>query len=141
MMRAAISYITLGVTDLARSVSFYRDVFGWATAGIVGAEFSHGAVAFFKLEHGLTLALWPRSSIAADAGIGCGEPDPCGLLLAHNVASALEVDQLMSTLAAAGATIHKPAQPLIWGGYGGLIADPDGHLWEIVYNPSSTDVS
>ena len=136
MMRPAISYITLGVTDLQRSVKFYRDVFGWPTAGIVGTELNHGAVAFFKLQHGLTLALWPRKSIAADAGIRCGEPEQSGLLLAHNVTSTAEVDQLMRTLAAAGVTIHKPAQSLVWGGYGGLIADPDGHLWEIVCNPN-----
>lgn len=135
MMRPSISYITLGVANLERSLSFYRDAFGWPTAGIVGEQYSHGAVAFFKLEGGLTFALWPRSSIAADSGVACGAPDSCGLMLAHNVESIAAVDHLMAHLAAAGAHIQKPAQQLFWGGYGGIIADPDGHLWEIVYNP------
>ena len=134
-MKPRISYITLGVENLVRSVAFYRDVFGWPTEGIVGSEFEHGAVAFFKLDNGITFALWPRASIAHDAGISCGPSDPSGLLLAHNVSSATEVDQLMAQLQHAGADIRKPAHPLFWGGYGGLIADPDGHLWEIVYNP------
>jgi catechol 2,3-dioxygenase-like lactoylglutathione lyase family enzyme len=137
MMRPRISYITLGVTNLERSVAFYRDAFGWPTEGIIGEQFEHGAVAFFKLENGLTFALWPRTSIAADAGINCGDGDPCGVLLAHNVESIAAVNQIMEQLAGAGATIHKPAQALVWGGYGGLIADLDGHLWEIVYNPHS----
>ncbi|WP_127347825.1 VOC family protein [Pseudidiomarina mangrovi] len=134
-MIPSISYITLGVEDLARSVAFYHDVFGWPTDGIIGTEFEHGAVVFFKLDKGITFALWPRTSIAHDAGIACGPRDPSGLLLAHNVGSHAEVDQIMAQLQSGGADIKKPAQPLFWGGYGGLIADPDGHLWEIVYNP------
>lgn len=136
MMQPHISYITLGVSDLARSVAFYRDAFGWPTEGIVGAQYSLGAVAFFKLTNGITFALWPRESIAADAGISAGQGDQSSLLLAHNVDSIAAVDHIMAHLATVGATIQKPAQSLFWGGYGGLIADPDGHLWEIVYNPN-----
>jgi len=134
-MRALISYITLGVNDLPRSVAFYRDVFGWHTEGIVGSEFSYGAVAFFKQENGQTLALWERASIAADAGLVCNASDPCGIMLAHNVESVQQVDVLMMQFKTAGVVIVKPPRTLFWGGYGGLIADPDGHLWEIVYNP------
>lgn len=134
-MTPSISYITLGVDDLPRSVAFYRDAFGWPTDGIIGTEFEHGAVAFFKLDNGITFALWRRSSIAEDAGLELGPRDQSGLLLAHNVRSRTEVDQIMTQLQGAGANIIKAAQPLFWGGYGGLIADPDGHLWEIVYNP------
>ncbi|MDN7123953.1 VOC family protein [Pseudidiomarina sp. 1APP75-32.1] len=132
-MQAAISYITLGVDDLERAVAFYRDVLGLPTEGIVGAEYEQGAVAFFKMVGGLTFALWERDSIAHDCGVTKGTPDPTALMLAHNVASAEEVDTIMSDLPAAA--VVKPPRKLFWGGYGGVFSDPDGHLWEVVYNP------
>lgn len=141
MMKPFISYITLGVDDLERSLVFYRDGFGWPTDGVMGTEIEHGAVVFFKLECGITFALWPRCSIANEAGIARGCRDASGLMLAHNVASAAEVDTIMAHLQGFGATVQKGAQPLFWGGYGGLIADPDGHLWEIVYNPHNSTVA
>jgi catechol 2,3-dioxygenase-like lactoylglutathione lyase family enzyme len=135
-MQPQISYITLGVDDLERSVAFYRDVLGLPTDGIIGEEFEHGAVAFFKMTGGLTFALWPRKSIAHDCGVKVGKPDPTGLMLAHNVGSAAEVDALMASLPAEA--VVKPSRKLFWGGYGGVFADPDGHLWEVVFNPKHT---
>ena len=135
-MEPRISYITLGVDNLERAVTFYRDVLGLPTEGIIGTEFEHGAVAFFKMAGGLTFALWPRESIAHDCGVTVGAPDSTALMLAHNVASAAEVDNIMQSLP--HAAIVKPARELFWGGYGGVFRDPDSHLWEVVYNPKHT---
>lgn len=134
-MQARITVITLGVDDLERAVSFYRDGLGLETEGIVGTEFAHGAVAFFDLQAGLRLALWPRSSLAHDAGLPLGRPSPTELSLGHNVASRAEVDAVMAQAARAGAQIVKPAQATFWGGYAGYFYDPDQHLWEVVWNP------
>ena len=135
-MQPRISYITLGVDDLARSVAFYRDVLGLPTEGIIGTEFEHGAVAFFKMAGGLTFALWPRESIAHDCGVTVGSRDSTALMLAHNVDSAADVDAIMASLPSEA--VVKPARELFWGGYGGVFRDPDGHLWEVVYNPKHT---
>lgn len=134
-MKARITVVTIGVDDLERSVRFYRDGLGLATQGIVGAEFEHGAVAFFDLQGGLKLAVWPRASIARDAGIAAGPACPTEFTLGHNVSSQDEVDAVMEQARAAGATIVKPAQPTFWGGYAGYFEDPDHHLWEVVWNP------
>ncbi len=134
-MKARITVITLGVDDLDRALSFYRDGLGLATKGIVGKEFEHGAVAFFDLQHGLKLALWPRASISHDSGLPVDRPSATDLTLGHNVASRAEVDAMMGQAEAAGATIVKPAHETFWGGYAGYFQDPDGHLWEVVWNP------
>ncbi|WP_368566077.1 VOC family protein [Pseudoxanthomonas sp. UTMC 1351] len=134
-MKARISVITLGVEDLERSVAFYRDGLGLRTNGIVGAELEHGAVAFFDLQHGLKLAVWPRSSLAHDAGLEVSPSSATDLSLGHNVSTRAEVDQVMEQAATAGATVVKAAQDAFWGGYAGYFQDPDGHLWEVVYNP------
>ena len=134
-MKARITVLTLGVEDLKRSVAFYRDGLGFRTDGIVGQEFEHGAVAFFELESGLRLALWPRQSVAHDTGIPRGEPSPTDFTLGHNVGSREEVDAVMAQAREAGANIVKSAQDTFWGGYGGYFQDPDGHLWEVVWNP------
>ena len=134
-MKPRITLVTLGVDDLERSVSFYRDGLGLATEGIVGAQFEHGAVAFFDLQSGLKLALWPRSSIAHDTGLPVGPRSPAGFTLGHNVASKAEVDTVMGQARTAGATIVKPAHDTFWGGYAGYFQDPDGHLWEVAWNP------
>lgn len=139
-MRPRITVITLGVDDLERAVAFYRDGLGLATTGIVGTEFEHGAVAFFDLQPGLRLALWPRASIAHDAGMELSPSAPTELTLGHNVASREAVDAVMASAAAAGARIVKPAHDTFWGGYAGYFQDPDGHLWEAVYNPEFTDL-
>lgn len=137
-MKPRITLITLGVDDLERSLRFYRDGLGLATEGIVGQEFEYGAVAFFQLEGGLKLALWPRRSIAHDTGLPAAPPSPTAFTLAHNVASKTEVDAVMSQAGQAGARIVKPAHDTFYGGYAGYFQDPDGHLWEVAWNPQWT---
>ena len=134
-MKPRLSVLTLCVDDLERSLRFYRDGLGLRTAGIVGQEFEHGAVAFFDLQPGLKLAIWPRKSLAHDTGLPLSGPSTTGFSLGHNVSSTGEVDAVMGQAAAAGAVIVKPAQETFWGGYSGYFRDPDGHLWEIVWNP------
>ncbi|HEX6926130.1 MAG TPA: VOC family protein [Longimicrobiaceae bacterium] len=132
-----MTVLTLGVDDLERAVAFYRDGLGWQTPGIVGTEFEHGAVAFFELEGGVQLALWPRRSIAHDSGVSEGAPSPTELTLGHNVASREQVDAVMEEARRAGGRIVKEAGETFWGGYAGYFADPDGHLWEVVWNPAA----
>jgi catechol 2,3-dioxygenase-like lactoylglutathione lyase family enzyme len=134
-MNPRITLITLGVDDLERAVSFYRDGLGFSTKGIVGTEFENGAVAFFNLESGLKLALWPRKSIAADSGLPLQPPSGTELSLANNVGSQEEVDAVMQQAERAGARIVKPARATFYGGYAGYFQDPDGHLWEVAFNP------
>jgi catechol 2,3-dioxygenase-like lactoylglutathione lyase family enzyme len=133
-MKPRITLITLGVDDLERSLRFYRDGLGLATDGIVGKEFEHGAVAFFDLEAGLKLAIWPRESLAHDAGIPKSPHSATELSIGHNVRSEQEVDAVMKQAEQTGATIVKAARKTFWGGYAGYFADPDGHLWEVTFN-------
>ncbi len=135
-MKPRVTVLTLGVEDLDRAVAFYRDGLGFATDGIVGREFAFGAVAFFDLQPGLRLALWPRASLAHDSGIAQVPPSATELSLGHNVASRAEVDTVMTEARRAGAMIVKPAGDTFWGGYAGYFQDPDGHLWEVVWNPA-----
>jgi len=134
-MKPRITLITLGVDDLQRAVRFYRDGLGLKTEGIVGTEFEYGAVAFFDLQAGLKLALWPRKSIAHDTGIALGRPNATDFTIGHNVSSKVEVDAVMEQAKRAGAVVVKPAQDTFWGGYAGYFQDPDGHLWEVAWNP------
>ena len=134
-MKPRITLVTLGVDDLERSLRFYRDGLGLETEGIVGTQFEHGAVAFFELQGGLKLAIWPRNSIAHDSGVPLGNPTPTEFTLGHNVASKSEVDAVMEQAGKAGAAIVKPAHDTFWGGYAGYFADPDRHLWEVAWNP------
>ena len=137
-MNPQVTVITLGVDDLEVSLRFYREGLGFPTEGIVGKEFEYGAVVFIQLQPGLRLALWPRKSIGHDVGIDVGPVSPTDMTLGHNVASKAEVDAVMAQASAAGATIVKPAHATFWGGYSGYFQDPDGHLWEIVWNPQWT---
>jgi uncharacterized protein len=134
-MNPRITLITLGVDDLERAVSFYRDGMGLKTEGIVGEQFEDGAVAFFDLQPGLRLALWPRKSLAKDAGLAVGARSPAEFALAHNVSSAAEADAVMAQAQRAGALIVKTAQKTFWGGHAGYFQDLDGHLWEVAWNP------
>jgi len=134
-MKPSITVITLGVDDLQRSLNFYRDGLGLPTQGIIGTEFEYGAVAFFDLHAGLKLAIWPRASIVKDTGIHLGTASATEMTIGHNVASKEEVDAVMQQANKAGAVIVKPAQTTFWGGYAGYFQDPDGHLWEVVWNP------
>jgi catechol 2,3-dioxygenase-like lactoylglutathione lyase family enzyme len=134
-MQPRITLITLGVDDLERAVRFYRDGLGLKTEGIVGTEFEHGAVAFFDLQAGPKLALWPKTSIAHDTEIALGSSNATDFTLGHNVSSKVEVDAVMEQAKRAGAVVVKPAHDTFWGGYSGYFQDPDGHLWEVVWNP------
>ena len=135
-MEPRITIVTLGVDDLERSLAFYREGLGLPSQGIVGREFEYGAVAFFELRGGVRLALFPRGSIARDADVPLGPPSATEMSIAHNVRSRDEVDALIARAERAGARVVKPAGPTFWGGYAGYFADPDGHLWEIAFNPS-----
>ena len=134
-MKPRITVITVGVDDLDRSLHFYRDGLGFSTEGIIGKEFEYGAVVFIDLQAGLRLALWPRKSIAHDTGLPVTPASPTEMTLGHNVSARSEVDAIMAKAASAGATIVKPPHETFWGGYSGYFQDPDGHLWEIVWNP------
>ncbi|RFP78779.1 VOC family protein [Hydrogenophaga borbori] len=135
-MKPYLSLITLAVADLERALRFYRDGLGLPTEGIVGQDIAHGAVAFFDLQPGLKLALFPRENLCHDAGIPPGPPSPSSLSLAHNVGSREAVGAVMREAEAAGARIVKPAQDTFWGGHAGYFMDPDGHLWEVAWNPA-----
>ena len=104
-MRPRITVITVGVDDLERALRFYRDGLGLSTPGIVGTEYEHGAVAFFDLQAGVTLAIWPRRSIAHDSGLPESPPCPTDFTLGHNVSSSEEVDSVMEKARNAGAKI------------------------------------
>jgi catechol 2,3-dioxygenase-like lactoylglutathione lyase family enzyme len=129
-MKPRITVITLGVDDLEQAFRFYHDGLGLPSAGIVGTEFAFGAVAFFDLQADVQLAIWPRHSIAQDAGLA--RSSPTEFTLGHNVASRDEVDAVMQQAAQVGATIVKAAQETLWGGYAGYFHDPDQHLWKVV---------
>ncbi len=135
MVKPTITIITLGVDDLDKSLAFYRDGLGLHTPGIVGKEYEYGAVAFFELQNGVQLALWPRSSIARDSGLPLQPSSATELTLGHFVGSKDEVDAVMEQAERAGAQIARPAGETFWGGYSGYFKDPDGHLWEVAWNP------
>jgi catechol 2,3-dioxygenase-like lactoylglutathione lyase family enzyme len=134
-MKPRLSVITVCVDDLEKSLNFYRDGLGLATEGIIGAEFEHGAVAFFDLQPGLKLAIWPRTSLEKVVGVPAGLSTASEFMLGHNVPSRAEVDGVMDQARRAGATIIKAAHETFWGGYAGYFEDPDSHLWEVVWNP------
>lgn len=136
-LKPRISVLTLGVSDLERAVAFYRDGLGLPTEGIVGREFAHGAVAFFDLAGGLRLAVWAQEDIAHDTGLVAAPVSPTAFTIGHNVARREEVDEAMALARRAGAGIVKEAQDTFYGGYAGYFHDPDGHLWEVVWNPAS----
>ena len=134
-MKPRVTVITVGVDDLEKSLRFYRDGLGLPTQGIIGTEFEHGAVAFFDLQAGVKLAIWPRKSISYDSGIPATPPGSTEFTLGHNVSSKEEVDAVMEQARNAGAVIVKQAHDTFWGGYAGYFEDPDRHLWEVVWNP------
>jgi catechol 2,3-dioxygenase-like lactoylglutathione lyase family enzyme len=139
-MKPRITVLTLAVDDLERSLAFYRDGLGLATEGIIGREFEYGAVAFFNLQNGLLLALWPRTSIARDAGLSVQPPSATEFTIGHNVGSKEEVDAVVEQARRAGAKVVKPAADTFYGGYAAYFQDPDDHLWEIAWNPQLTIV-
>jgi len=129
-MKPKISLITLGVADIPRSVAFYRDGLGFPTHNYTPGE----DMVMLQLE-GSWLGLFPRPELAKDAGVADSRAGFSGVTLAHNVASKAAADEVFAQALAAGATSVKPMQDAFWGGYSGYFADPDGHLWEICWNP------
>jgi len=134
-MQPLITVVKLGVDDLEKALRFYRDGLGLSTEGIVGQQFEYGAVVFIQLQPGLRLALWPRKSIAHDSGLPVTARSATEFTLGHNVGTRDEVDAVMAQAHAAGATIVKAAHTTFYGGYSGYFQDPDGHVWEVVFNP------
>lgn len=135
-MKPRLSVLTLGVTDLERSLAFYRDGLGFETPGIIGEEFEYGAVVFVELEGGLRLALWPSRSLARDSGLALDDRGTPTISLGHNVASREEVSAVIDQAARVGARIVKAAADTFYGGYAAYFQDPDDYLWEIVWNPA-----
>lgn len=128
-MDPRLTLVTLGVEDLSRSIAFYRDVVGWAPTTV------SDDVAFFDLD-GLILALWPHRELAADTGLSANGLGPYhGFALAHNARSRDDVDRIFAALRERGAVIAKPPVETDWGGYSGYFTDPDGHHWEVAWNP------
>jgi uncharacterized protein len=134
-MEPRVTVITLGVDSLEASLVFYRDRLGLPTQGIVGAEFEHGALALFDLQHGLKLAIYPRDDLAFDAKVTLGAASATECTVGHYVRSREEVDAVMRQVEQAGATITDKAHTRPWGIYSGYFQDPDGHLWEVVWDP------
>jgi uncharacterized protein len=134
-MKPRITVLTLTVDDLERSLAFYRDGMGLETKGITGRQFEHGAVVFFRMENNLVLALWPSASLSKDARIEASRERLGAISIGHNVSSKDEVDAVISRAGRAGAVIIDAPRDRFWGGYSGYFHDPDGHLWEIAWNP------
>jgi uncharacterized protein len=130
-MEQRLSVVTLGVADLERSRRFYEEGLGWRRGN------RHAEVVFFQLP-GMVLALFGRSDLAADAKLPAAGSGFGGITLAYCTRSREEVDAVLAEAAAAGATILKPAEDAFWGGYSGYFADPDGHPWEVAWNPEWT---
>jgi catechol 2,3-dioxygenase-like lactoylglutathione lyase family enzyme len=141
-MQPRIHVITLAVADLGRALAFYRDGLGLESPGVIGTEFvgddTHpaGDAAMFQLEGGLILALYPRTELAKDAGIPLDSPASSEFSIGHAVASKADVDALLARAQSAGATLTGSAAERPWGIYCGYFRDPDGHLWEIMWNPA-----
>jgi uncharacterized protein len=141
-MKPRIHVITLAVADLDRALAFYRDGLGLATEGLIGTEFPgnqaipDGTTAVFHLDGGLMLSIYPRSELAKDALVPLTAAKPGQFSTGHVVASRPEVDEVVAQTQAAGATVTEPPHDRPWGIYSGYFQDPDGHLWEVIWNPA-----
>jgi len=141
-VEARIHVITLAVGDLERALRFYRDGLGFESSGVIGSEFPGddispaGAIAMFQLKGGLILTVYPRTELAKDAKVPYGAPKTGEFSVGQGVASKAEVDALLAQAEAAGATITDRAHDRPWGIYSGYFQDPDGHLWEVLFNPN-----
>jgi hypothetical protein len=127
-MEQRLSLVTLGVADLERAARFYEEGLGWSRNS------KDEGVAFFQTP-GMILALWPRDELAADAGMSAEGTGFRGIALAYNTRSRDEVEKVLAEAVAAGGSLVKAAAETFWGGYSGYFADPDGHLWEVAFNP------
>ena len=145
-MEPRLNVITLAVEDLERALVFYRDGLGLQTTGVVATDLvdektgAAGAIVIFKLESGLILTLYPRTELAKDAAVPAGPPQSGEFSLGQLVASRADVDRILEQAAAAGAVVTPP-HDRPWGIYSGYFRDPDGHLWEIIWNPGRTSGS
>ncbi len=128
-MEQRLSALTLGVEDLARARQFYE-----AGLGLTAHESSNGTIVFFQM-NGFVLGLFGADALAEEAAQGKRSSGFGGIALAYNAKSKEDVDALLNTAVKAGATLVKPAEDAFWGGYSGYFADPDGHRWEIAWNP------
>ena len=145
-MQPRIHVITLAVADLDRALAFYRDGLGLQSPGVIGTEFPGdekspaGTVVMFELHGGLILALWPRTELAKDANVSPGPPKSGEFSIGHAVPHKADVDALLATAEAAGATVTDPPRARAWGIYSGYFRDPDGHLWEVIWNPQLENI-
>jgi catechol 2,3-dioxygenase-like lactoylglutathione lyase family enzyme len=137
-MKPHLKVITLAVDDLDASLAFYRDGLNLPTEGIIGQEFEDGAVVFIKMNEGMILALYPSGSLAKDARINVTQSRLGAVSIGHVVNSKADVDAVMTQAVRAGAVVTDPAHDRFWGGYSGYFHDPNGHLWEIAWNPQWT---
>lgn len=139
-MKPRIHVVTLAVADLDRALAFYRDGLGFPTEGLIGTEFEgdentpDGTTAVFHLDGGLMLSIYPRSELAKDAVVPFGSPKSGEFSLGHAVASRAEVDEGISQAESAGAVVAEQPHDRPWGVYSGYFRDPDGHLWEVLWN-------
>jgi hypothetical protein len=139
-MEPRIDVITLGVGDLERSLAFYRAL-GFESPGVIGTEFNgdeqnpSGVAAMFELGGGLLLALYGREDLAKDANLPTGEPAKGAFSIGHLVERREDVDAVLQRAEAAGATLTDEPHDRPWGIYSGYFRDPDGHLWEVIWNP------
>ncbi|MDY0872999.1 VOC family protein [Dongia rigui] len=129
-MKPRVSLVTLGVGDLARARRFYETGLGWKVSGA-----SNEHVVFIQLGGGVALGLFGRSALAEDAHLADAGTGFSGITLAQNLESKEAVDRAMDLAVAAGATVLKKPQDVFWGGYSGYFADPEGHVWELAWNP------
>jgi uncharacterized protein len=140
-MEPRIHVITLAVADLGRSLAFYRDGLGLETEGLVGTEFKgddttpDGTIVMFRLSGGLILSIFPRTELAKDAGVPFAPAKSGEFSIGHAVASRAAVDEVMAEAEAAGGSVTDRPHDRPWGIYSGYFQDPDGHLWEILWNP------
>ena len=142
-LQPRVNVITLAVRDLEAAMVFYRDGLGLPTKGIVATEFAEtatdaaGAVVFFELQGGLMLALYPRRQLARDAGLPDAPASSVEFSLGYIADTREEVDAILQRAVAAGAAPTDPPRTRPWGIYSGYFRDPDGHLWEVIWNPKA----
>jgi catechol 2,3-dioxygenase-like lactoylglutathione lyase family enzyme len=140
-MDPRIDVITLAVADLDRALSFYRDGLGLESEGVIATEYvgdestPAGATALFKLRGGLIMSIYPRIDLAKDADVPLGPPKTGEFSIGHLVSSREEVDNLLARAQSAGAVPTNRPHDRPWGIYSGYFRDPDGHLWEVIWNP------
>ena len=139
-MEPRIHVLTLAVDDLERALAFYREGLGLSSPGVVGTDYqgsqddAAGAVVMFQLKGGPILALFPRGELAKDANVAVGAPKAGEFSIGQIVENKNDVDRVLEQAEAAGGTVTDPPHDRPWGVYSGYFRDPDGHLWEIIWD-------